>query len=153
MSKIKFKKIVKEAVQKSALCYLHKMKSEQSKVKHLNFTHLNMADYLQPNELDFSNDVACFLAKLQTRMVKVKCNFKNMHLDLICKTCMKSECTQEHLLYCEPLLGKNELVSYIPEYNEIWNGNIGEKLYIAQIMYENYKLKMAIENEDCLIVK
>ena len=52
MSKQKFKKIVKMATMKHALEYLHNMKSEQSKVKHLEYCELKMVDYLASNNLE-----------------------------------------------------------------------------------------------------
>ena len=80
-------------------------------------------------------------------MVKeVKCNFKTMHNTLICQSCLKHECTQEHLLSCEKLIGSNELLTYIPKYFEIWEGSFEEKLYIAQLMLENLRRKRKIEN-------
>ena len=128
MSKRKFRKIVKKASIQQMLDYLHQMKSDQNKVKHLKYNELKLADFSQP-KMHFSIHIAYFLAKLQTSMVKeVKCNFKTMHNTLICQSCLKHEYTQEHLLSCEKLIGSNELLIYIPQYYEIWEGSFEEKI-------------------------
>ena len=114
---------------KDKLAYLHKLKSEQSKVNWLIYDELKMADYLLPSNLEIGVDLAKFIAKLQTRMVKeVKHNFKNMHQNLICDSCNNGECKQEHLLMCKELMGKNEILTYIPDYKDIWNGDLEEKM-------------------------
>ena len=122
------------------------MKKDQEKVKHLKYEKLELADYLQSNQDFIPQEIQFFLAKLQTRMVReIKCNFRKMHTNLYCGVCEKEECTQEHLLSCKKLMGTNEILSYIPEYNEIWEGNLEEKLYIANIMHTNLKKKKELE--------
>ena len=57
-----------------------------------------------------------------------------------------NECNQSHLLYCEALIGSNELITYIPKYEDIFNDdNVEEQFFIANIMLANLKKKKAIE--------
>ena len=44
------------------------------------------------------------------------------------------------------LIGKNEILSYIPNYNDIFGTDLGEKVYIARLMKENLRRKKEIEN-------
>lgn len=43
--------------------------------------------------------------------------------------------------------GQNELLTYIPEYEDIFSNNLEEKFYIARLMMENLRKKKEIEND------
>ena len=59
---------------------------------------------------------------------------------------MLKVCDQSHLLYCEALIGSDQLVTYIPEYEEIFNDdNTDEQYFVARIMMANLKKKKEIE--------
>ena len=45
---------------------------------------------------------------------------------------------QKHLLNCQYLLGKNQILSYIPEYKDIFNGSLEEQIYTSRILKENH---------------
>ena len=93
-------------------------------------------------------ETAKFIAKIQTHMVEtVRMNFEGFYKpNLICKSCKISQCSQSHLLYCKKLIGSNEIVSYIPEYRDIFNDNDNkEQCFIANIMQANLKKKKIIE--------
>ena len=77
----------------------------------------------------------------------VKANFKQEYLpNLICNSCGRNECNQSHLLYCEALIGSNQLITYIPIYEDIFNdNNVEEQYFIANIMIANLKKKKDIE--------
>ena len=52
-----------------------------------------------------------------------------------------------HLLYGEVLLGSNQLITYIPNYEDIFNDeNIDEQCFIANILMTNLKRKKEIES-------
>ena len=46
---------------------------------------------------------------------------------------------QRHLLNCQYLLGKSEIISYIPDYNDLFNEDIQEQLYISRVLKDNYR--------------
>ena len=71
-------------------------------------------------------------------MVKVRENFAKMYKnDLMYKSCNKNLCNQKHLLSCEALMDKSDLID-TPDYNDIWNGTLSEKLHIAKIIYKKF---------------
>ena len=78
----------------------------------------------------------------------VKTNFLGAYKpDLVCKSCQISECNQPHLLYCAKLIGSNELVTYIPEYEDIFNDeDPKEQCFIARLMMTNLKKKKELED-------
>ena len=73
----------------------------------------------------------------------VKTNFPGAYKpDLVCTSCQISECNQPHLLYCDKLIGSNELVTYIPEYPDIFNDeDPKEQCFIDRLMMTNKKEK------------
>ena len=67
--------------------------------------------------------------------MKIKGNQRWKYEDISCPTSMKKvEETQSHILVCDFLLGKNENISYIPEYGELYNGDIKEQIYVSRIV-------------------
>ena len=51
--------------------------------------------------------------------------------------------TQIHLLNCPGLLGKNEKLSYIPEYKELYERELAEQIYFSKKLKENYKHRVS----------
>ena len=60
-----------------------------------------------------------------------------------CIHCPGKYLDQNHLMNCQYLLGKKEILSYIPESRDIFNGNLEEQLYASGIMKENHTLLRA----------
>ena len=107
-----------------------------------------MSPYLSSNNEGILLNTAFFIAKTQTHMIEnIKSNYKEYYKpNLYCNSCNNSECDQKHLLECPELLGKNEILSYIPNYHDIFNDeDIKEQEYIAILMIENLKRKKLIE--------
>ena len=93
---------------------------------------------------DFSVETSKFIAKIQTHMVEnIKMNFQgNYKPNFLCNSCKLHECNQSHLLYCSSLIGSNQLISYIPDYKDIFDDNdIEEQYFIANIMKQNLRKK------------
>ena len=112
-----WKEKVKTQTHIHALLYLNSnlgSKSQEHK-------ELKISSFLCPNEY-LTIDTAKYIAKIQCHMVEtVKANFKQEYLpNLICNSCGRNECNQSHLLYCEALIGSNQLITYIPIYEDIF---------------------------------
>ena len=108
-----------------------------------------MPKYLTSENEDFNQEIIKFIVKLQCHMVEnIKFNFKAKFNDnLGCNICEESPCTQKHLLYCKKLLGCNENVMYIPNYEDIFNNDdVSEQNYIAKLMMENWFKKKKLED-------
>ena len=67
----------------------------------------------------------------------IKTNFKHEYEpNLTCNSCKISECNQSHLIYCNALIGSNQVVTYIPTYEDIFNDDeIEEQNFIAERRY------------------
>ena len=78
----------------------------------------------------------------------VKMNFQQDHKEnQICNACKKNECNQSHLLICPALIGRNQLITYVPNYEDLFDDdNIEEQCFVASILMENLKYKKKIDN-------
>ena len=66
--------------------------------------------------------------------------------NLLCHSCKKSVWNQSHLMYCPALLGSNQLIIYIPNYEDVFDDNNMEKeCFIARIMMETLQHKKEID--------
>ena len=78
--------------------------------------------------------------QLRTRIhFKIKSHFINMHGNIICDGCREWESNTKHTLECETLLGKNQLVTYIPNYKDLFGNEEEEQVYISRIIEENLR--------------
>ena len=92
-------------------------------------------------------ETAKFIAKTQSHMIEtVKTNYPGFYKpNLICNACLISECNQPHLLYCQKLIGSNGLITYIPNYEDIFDdSNTEEQCFIANLMMANLKKKKTV---------
>ena len=60
-----------------------------------------------------------------------------------CLNCPQQIMDQRHLLECKYLSGKNEIISYIPTYEDLFTGNIEDQIYISRILKENLSILKA----------
>ena len=91
------------------------------------------------------------LFKSRTDDIDIRGNFKWKHEIFTCISCKENipENT-EHLLCCPILIGKNEIISYIPEYKELFSDIIEEQVYVSRILKENFlRRKTFLPNGPC----
>ena len=110
MSKMKFKKIVKEQIQHKVMAYLIGLQNSHKKSQSLHL-EAKMQEYLVSSEISLRDKKLLF--KLRSKMLNVKSNFKNLHTNLHCSLCLdkESEENEVHLLSCPFIKNKigNEL--------------------------------------------
>ena len=97
-----------------------------------------MQNYLTEEHEEVNNFERKLLFQLRSKMhLRIKSNFRNMHLDIICDGCRISESTTQHTLECQYLLKQNELVTYIPRYKDLYESNVNEQVYVARLLQHN----------------
>ena len=126
-----FKKFVNEQVEKKALQYLQQLKGKHSKVDHIKHNGFNMQEYFLPENV-YSIQMTKFIFQAKTRMIDVKCNFKNKFKkeDRKCPFGCDLEDSQEHLLLC-PNLQEREICEEIIEYDDLFSPIIKKQLTVA----------------------
>ena len=112
LSKTKFKMIVKDKTNITALQHLIKLQGEHSKSQNIKYQSLQLQDYLKAgSNLTIQEKIFIFAAR--TRMINLYCNFKQGKSDLKCRKCHVFDETQEHLLICQAL-SDNSLMTSTP---------------------------------------
>ena len=141
MPKSTFKRLVNLKTKENALNYLNELKSAHTKVMDIVHNELEMQTYLSPNICEMTVDDTKYIFLLRSRMVDVKANYKGKYFDYLCTECGKEEETQQHVLECSKLIGKNEMLTYIPNYYDIFSEEVKEQLYVARILRENMRIQ------------
>ena len=62
-----------------------------------------------------------------------------MHIDTICDGCRKEVSMTKHTMECVNLIGKNELITYLPNYSDLYGEDEDDIVYIARIVRDNLK--------------
>ena len=70
---------------------------------------------------------------------KMKNHFRHMYQDTLCEGCKKEASTVEHTIECSNLLGNNQIVTYIPDYRDLYTNVVEEQVYIARIFKDNLR--------------
>ena len=62
-----------------------------------------------------------------------------MHDNVLCEGCHLEESNTKHTLQCNILLGRNELITYIPDIEDLYGSNEDEQVYIARLIKDNMR--------------
>ena len=100
--------------------------------KNIKHSRLEMQDYLMPNDVEeMTKDEVQMIFKIICGILNLKMNMKNEHETF---TCIEDE-TQSHVYECKEIfkLNNNKKIE-IPKYEEIFNGNVHQKVIVARIL-------------------
>ena len=139
LSKNLFKTMIKRKIKERAFQYLvNKKITRNGKGIEINHSRLEMQNYLKSENIDITNDERKLIFQYRTRMnFNIKSHFRNMYFDTICDGCRVNESTTRHTLECPSLLGGNEIVTYIPYYEDLFGDDEEEQVYIARLIRNN----------------
>ena len=126
---------MKEKISQSAFKALTNEQRNLSKVNHLEFNGLKIQEYLLPNKLGLSMSRFVFL--LRSRMLDVRCNYKNKYIDILCPLCKSDQDTQQHILVCSVLKGE-EIVGEIPLYEYLWQRDTSKLILTASVLKKKF---------------
>ena len=123
---------------------LNNQKENHSKVCNIKHNSFEMQKYLKPGTMKITKEEAQEIFRLRTRTSDVKANFKGKYENLECYACKNDEETQKHVIEkCKILNENNE--GKIPEYEEIFTGNVKMKQLIVKRFQENIKLRESMK--------
>ena len=105
-----------------------------------------MQRYLKPNNLKIKKDEAQTIFKMRSRVTEVKTNYKGNYETYECDLCKMEEESQEHILVCKEILKTRNNDKKPPEYKNIFNGNTGLQLEVAQYFDENLRRRKKMLN-------
>ena len=144
IKKVKFKNIVDKKIKQKVFEDLMIKKDSHSKVKEIKYKIFQMQKYLTSCEVKITQEEAQNIFKLRTRVTDVKCNYKGKYESFECEICTKDEETQKHILNCEKL---NQHYENKIEYEDIFHGNIRNKIEIARRFMKNLKTREKLRKD------
>ena len=110
------------------------------KGSNLEHTRLEIQKYMKCEDGDLNNFESKLIFQLRTDMCfKIKTHFKQTYQDTICEGCRKEESTTKHTIECQTLLGSNQLVTYIPDYMDLYRNNVEDQAYVVRILKDNLR--------------
>ena len=151
MTKEEFSKICKLKVRNNAFDYLLRKKNKSDIRRHIEYTHLRMASYLEDKELGLSVKERQYLFQCRTNDIDVKANRPWKYDDLICISCRNTNTntntieSQIHILHCETLVRNNNKISYLPTYGDLYSEDVQEQIYISNIIFENMRIRQEFQ--------
>ena len=132
------KLIKKKIYQKSFEYLLDKRNTRNGKGMQMCYQKLEIQNYLSSEDIDITNHERKLIFQLRTSMnFKIKSHFRRMHESVLCEGCHLEESNTKHTLQCNILLGRNELVSYIPDIEDLYGDDEDEQVYIARLIKDN----------------
>ena len=140
MKKTTFKSLVKDNIKKIALEYLNNIKIEHSKMDNLEYTELNIQQYL--NSTKIYPQLAKNIFKWRTRMVNFKCNFKNGSADTLCPLGCQDEDLQENILKCQVILNNiTSIASSDVVYANIFSKQVQKIKVTIELLQKAFKVR------------
>ena len=127
----KFRQIVKQKIEKTALKYLTNKQGQKG--GELEYTELEMSEYLQPNNSGLSIQQKRDMFAVMNRMVRINANFPTKNEVDFC-FCGSTENTQ-HIYSCELLNSEKEDLSY----NCLYKGTLQQQLKVFKRFQYNYE--------------
>ena len=131
MPKKEFKKLIKSRILTNALEYLNKKRG--SKGKEIEYTTIEMAEYLMPNNWKLDNEEKRKMFETRNRMTRIQYNFGNKEDKCICGAIED----MAHIYFCKSL-NQNE-----PEiiYEKIYNGNLKSQVEVYKRFKKNLETR------------
>ena len=126
--------------------------SDNAKGRNIIYTEQGMQNYLKETDIEITLDEKKWLFKCRTDDIDIKGNFCWKYKSHSCISC-KLDILEynEHLLNCKQLLGRNEIISYIPSYKELFEDNLDEQVYVSRILRVNFIIRKAFLREHDLL--
>ena len=80
-----------------------------------------------------------WLLKRRVEDIPVKTNRRWQFDNILCSFCnTNSEETQSHILECKTLIGPSKIVTYIPNYQKLFESNIESQAYVSRLLKDNH---------------
>ena len=133
-SKEKWKKLIKNAIEKVAFSQLTVESRSMTKTSTLIYEYFNPQPYL----FYYPYKTACTIFKLRSKSFNCKVNQASAHNNLICRACKEEEESQDHIINC-PVIRKNGINLNSNDINDI--NILKNKEHISKICqrYEEFE--------------
>ena len=141
MSKTRWKNMVRSTILQKTFTKLENTKQTHSKVRSLKRIRIELQDYLMPNDVNGMNkEDAQMIFQIKSKVLDLKMNMKGNFEKYECSVCFLEDETQVHVYQCKKIWKiRNQSDSNIPKFEEIFWGDVIQKLKVARILKENMK--------------
>ena len=137
MSEAKFKNLLKTRMKENALEYL--LKRRGSKGQGIQYSKLEMAEYLLPQNIKLNIDEKRRMFSLKTRMVPLPCNFGNPHEKCICGV----EENMLHVYLCKYLNESEPIITF----DKLNNGSLIDQIEIFRRFDHNMEIRTELKQK------
>ena len=139
MPKQTYKKLIKKKIMEFSFKYLiEKRNTRNGKGIEIMYEKLEIQSYLNTEDINITNEERKYIFQLRTKMCfKIKTHFRNMFENTVCEGCHREESTTSHTLSCKSLIGGNEIVTYLPNYDDLYGEDEDELVYLARVIKDN----------------
>ena len=83
----------------------------------------------------------------RTRMIDIKCNFKNKHQDNLCPNCKSEEDSQPHLLTCPKLDQSGTVMIQNAKYEDLFSDNLLDQINICRILKAKFQTRKELDEK------
>ena len=140
MSNYKFKKLIRDKIEKAARVYLESQKKQ--KTLNLKISKFTPQEYILSKNLSTSEVQNLF--KIRNSMIDVKVNFKSTSENIWCRLCSICSETQEHLLFCFRIRDK---LKGIVKFENLNMNMAYQSLKNQEILAKNYTIILNARND------
>ena len=140
MSKWRFTKLVKEKTSLAAFNYLIAEKNKQTKIADIQYSSLEMQEYMMDGDMVI--DVTKFIFKARSKTLDIKAQRKWKYEDNTCIGCKTREETGQEILSCW-YFGKEESEKPL-HYDMFYGGSVRNMKLVARIMMKKLKIRKSI---------
>ena len=139
MPKQTYKKLIKKKIMEFSFKYLiEKRNTRNGKGIEIMYEKLEIQSYLNTEDMNITNEERKYIFQLRIKMCfKIKTHFRNTFDNTVCEGCNIEESTTSHTLACKSLIGGNELVTYLPNYGDLYGEYKDEVVYLARVIKDN----------------
>ena len=138
MTKLNFKKKIKDLCEKACFSDFMKQKSNLSKGKLLNYDKLEMQSFFHSKH-GLSADSMRKIYSLRTRSLPLKCNAPSQYTDRLCLApdCLEED-QEEHLYRCKFLSEGEHLVQSNIKYEDIFSCDVNKQDIVKNMFFVKY---------------
>ena len=148
MSKRKFKKLVKEKVNKLAFDYLIAEKNKQEKVKEISYSKLQIQSYFVDGNCN--TNLSKLIFKARTKTLDIKAQQKWKYEDRMCVGCGVMEENGEEILNCS-VLQKKRVENKKTSYNGLYSRCVEEVVAVGKVLQNGLKVRQEMMEDTRVI--
>ena len=141
LSNTSFKKMLKERSKKAAFDYLLSEKSKQKKIMDIEYSKLEMQEYLLCG--DRNTSISKFIFKARGCNLDIKTQKKWKYDDKLCSGCSKSEESGDEILFCDSFGENIDNITY----SWFYGNSVSEQILVAKLMMIKLKTRQKLREE------